>query len=454
LVRGDDSAMGSSEFQLLTSRIDELTQALNEKCSKNDSLEERVEQLEAQVERLEELAKIHTLRSCSEYAMFGVTKSGFYEVDPDGPLIGNPPFTAYCSFVGGNATTEVTHNHENVTEITANPCKDPLCWNMTLEYDAPMSQIETLKSLSEFCYQKISFGCFLSGLEANGVPTGVWIDKDGNDQDYFVGANEGSHVCSCGLMSNCSGSNQGYMCNCDNMVPTIQHDRGIITDSSALPILGFKYGLMLYPAQIATINIGRFACMGKKTIDPDDVADSCATLKTYGITESGNYILNNHKVVFCDMNKLIDDNEIERFIGDLVYEDDVPSDVRFVAEATSTCEESGYLCFDIESIDKSNNFAKETGTFTVWDSGTYMFFFSAQTHYEGDVSIAVYVNGHQERYIYSDAAGDNSDFWRPITLYWSMDLNAGDTLRLYHDDGTLSVLSDHRMYFTGYKIIS
>jgi len=427
LVRGDDSDL-ESKFRLLKNQFDELTEALNRQASKNDSLEERVEELEAQVARLEELGKIHTLRSCSEYGMYGVTKSGYYEVDPDGPLIGNPPFTAYCRFEGGNATTEVTHNRENVTEITASPCEDPLCWNMTLTYDAPMDQIETLKSLSEFCYQKISFGCFLSGLEANGKPTGVWIDKDGNDQDYFVGSNEGSHVCSCGLLGNCSGTNQGYTCNCDNMVPTIQHDRGVITASSALPILGFRYGLMLYPAQIATINIGRFMCMGKKAINPDDVADSCATLKTYGITESGNYILNNQNVVFCNMDKLIDDSDIQTQVGKLWYVDDV-EDVRFIVyNDDAGYVASGKITYSGQAVDSANAINYSTGIFRAPISGTYFFSISGN-YYAQSADIKAYLNG-DELYEFIDvmySANENRQLAFDFTTYMS----SGDELYMY-----------------------
>jgi len=464
LARGDYSDL-ESKIELLNqqlndrnrqlnARIDELTEALNGKACKNESLEERVEELEAQVERLEELAKIHTLRSCSEYAMFGVTKSGFYEVDPDGPLIGNPPFTAYCRFTGGNASTEVTHNHENVTEITASPCEDPLCWNMTLTYDAPMDQIKTLKSLSEFCYQKISFGCFLSGLEANGVPTGVWIDKDGKDQDYFVGANEGSHVCSCGLQSNCSGSNQGYQCNCDNMVPTVQHDRGIITDSTALPILGFKYGLMLYPAQIATINIGRFACMGKKTIDPDDVADSCSTLKTYGVTESGNYILNNQKVVYCDMDKLIDDDDIERYVGELMYKDDFDyNDVRFIASRNNDDGYigSGKITYEKELIDTSNSFSYSSGIFSAPLSGTYLFSLSATCNDDACVIYTYLNDDRQTDYYFKDYIPGTTDESRQISFEFTMHMYQDDELYLYDpfSEGIATGTSYGPLTFTG-----
>ena len=57
--------------------------------------------LEERVEKLEELAKIGTLRSCAEYAQYGLKSSGLYLVDPDGPLLGHPPFQVFCNFDAG-----------------------------------------------------------------------------------------------------------------------------------------------------------------------------------------------------------------------------------------------------------------------------------------------------------------------------------------------------------------
>ena len=52
-------------------------------------LRSRQNDLESRVEKLEELAKIGTLRTCAEYAQYGLKTSGLYMIDPDGPLL--PP---------------------------------------------------------------------------------------------------------------------------------------------------------------------------------------------------------------------------------------------------------------------------------------------------------------------------------------------------------------------------
>ena len=48
--------------------------------------------LEDRVAKLEDLAKIGTLRSCYEYSQYGLKTSGPYMIDPDGGLIGQEPF--------------------------------------------------------------------------------------------------------------------------------------------------------------------------------------------------------------------------------------------------------------------------------------------------------------------------------------------------------------------------
>ena len=48
--------------------------------------------IESRVEKLEDLSKTMTLRSCAEYAQYGLKTSGAYMIDPDGGLIGQEPF--------------------------------------------------------------------------------------------------------------------------------------------------------------------------------------------------------------------------------------------------------------------------------------------------------------------------------------------------------------------------
>ena len=40
--------------------------------------------------------------TCEGYKEAGITKSDWYEIDPDGTEFGEAPITAYCNFSAGN----------------------------------------------------------------------------------------------------------------------------------------------------------------------------------------------------------------------------------------------------------------------------------------------------------------------------------------------------------------
>ena len=79
------------------------------------------EDIEDRVAKLEQLARIGTLRSCAEYSSYGLKSSGMYNIDPDGPLLGREPFQVYCNFETG--ATEVLHDSENLTVV--DHCHEP-----------------------------------------------------------------------------------------------------------------------------------------------------------------------------------------------------------------------------------------------------------------------------------------------------------------------------------------
>ena len=115
------------------------------------------------MEKLEDLSKVGTLRSCNEYAAFGIKTSGEYTIDPDGPLVGLPPFSVYCRFNGEDeAVTEIFHNTEDTQDV--DHCHDPGCYSKDVTYTSGVQgrpvhidQIEALISLSGSCTQSILF---------------------------------------------------------------------------------------------------------------------------------------------------------------------------------------------------------------------------------------------------------------------------------------------------------
>merc|ERR1712198_752986 len=100
------------------------------------------------------MEKVKTLRSCQEYLDYGLSRSDYFEIDPDGPLMGYPPFTVYCNFDTG--VTEVLHDHDKITVEIA-PCPDPKCFELNITYNVDMEQITALKEISEKCTQHISY---------------------------------------------------------------------------------------------------------------------------------------------------------------------------------------------------------------------------------------------------------------------------------------------------------
>ena len=98
---------------------------------------QRQQDLETRVAKLEELIKIGTLRSCAEYSQYGLKTDDYYLIDPDGPLLGHPPFRVFCNFTAGVdllkirlnlnfpllGSTEILHDMENPTEVEH--CHDP-----------------------------------------------------------------------------------------------------------------------------------------------------------------------------------------------------------------------------------------------------------------------------------------------------------------------------------------
>ena len=67
------------------------------------------------VEKLEQLSKYKTLRTCQEISNRGLTLSRMYDIDPDGQGIGYEPITVHCDFDTGS--TQILHDKEDVIKI-------------------------------------------------------------------------------------------------------------------------------------------------------------------------------------------------------------------------------------------------------------------------------------------------------------------------------------------------
>ena len=239
----------------LSNRVDKLEHDQdNSKIQTEDNLEERVE-------KLEELSKYKTLRTCQELANRGLSLSGIYEVDPDGEGIGFAPIEVFCDFESN--TTQVFHDKEDLIKVEK--CDGVGCATYEMNYFAPKEQINALMALSETCYQDLDFGCFMAPLRFDDVDQGFWTDKNGNAQNFFHGDNAGTHVCQCGEDNSCVDSSLDLVCNCDAKSPIWRSDNGRITAKELLPIKSFSYGPLVYDLERANVTIGRISCTGTPT---------------------------------------------------------------------------------------------------------------------------------------------------------------------------------------------
>jgi len=378
--------------------------------------------IEERLDHLEDLSKIHTLRTCEEYRQYGISTSGFFDIDPDGPLIGYEPFQVFCNFESGS--TELLHNHDGeVVEVER--CPDEKCYRLDLTYNTQKEQIIALKQLSETCSQYIGFDCFLSQLSVNDHPIGTWLNINGNEEVYYTGAHHDEHLCACAENDECSGSEEGLTCNCDYSIPNTQSDNGTITDVSALPITGFVYGKMEYPSQFAAISIGRLQCQGMKKIETKDVTATCANMKISGGYQSGNYILQDSSVAFCNMDMDLEDENIQTHIGGLSYND---NDVLFVATKIG---HGGYvpvgkITFNQEDKDSTNSFSN--GVFRAPLEGTYLFLFSGYVSTDNRAYLYLYLNGAKEREFY-----DGAPYPLEVTFHFTLSLQKDDEVYLSNE---------------------
>ena len=144
----------------------------------------------------------------------------------------------------------------------------------------------------------------LSPLTEEGVNVAYWLDRNGDGQIYWDGANYGQHVCSCHFSDDGCIEEETYhnTCNCDSNVPTELFDEGKIMNASALPITELRFGGLSYDGQKGFHTLGKLVCKG---IADFPKAISCSALKRSGQFKSGYYNVEAEggysKLVHCDM---------------------------------------------------------------------------------------------------------------------------------------------------------
>ncbi|EFX81238.1 hypothetical protein DAPPUDRAFT_50444, partial [Daphnia pulex] len=61
-----------------------------------------------------------------------------------------------------------------------------------------------------------------------GVEYSWWNDQNGNEQYYWNGNDNSTHMCSCGISKTCADPNENCNCDCDAAVPVNLVDEGIL----------------------------------------------------------------------------------------------------------------------------------------------------------------------------------------------------------------------------------
>ena len=162
----------------------------------------------------------------------------------------------------------------------------------------PLSQIVSLIELSEFCEQSFQYDCTYSPFQNEGIDFAYWEDRHGLQNNYytglmhlsvnqlitsFAGSNYGNHVCDCFYDSEGCIESETLMnrCNCDSTLPIPLTDtgtkkdvfclqtnilKGIITNTTALPVTKLYFGGLIYDVQSGAFLLGRLKCYGKNKV--------------------------------------------------------------------------------------------------------------------------------------------------------------------------------------------
>lgn len=92
-------------------------------------------------------------KNCWQLAQQGVQHLGEFNVDPDGPYVGETSIRVNCSFPDNSTSIGATE------KVIIGKCDDERCFLFVVNYTAPLSQMKTLVSESSSCKQEIKIEC-------------------------------------------------------------------------------------------------------------------------------------------------------------------------------------------------------------------------------------------------------------------------------------------------------
>ncbi|XP_046459494.1 uncharacterized protein LOC124205942 [Daphnia pulex] len=455
--------------------------------NKVNELEEKVKQLEAQLEQHNEIkqdlklkvtqleaknvqleykvrkqettitsgGKSGIMRTCQElHDTDPSLPSGMYSIDPDGDGVGNSPIYVYCNMTSGS--TVILHDSES--SVNVGHCTDPGCYSRSINYNASMGQIRALVKLSAECHQSIKYECYYAPFEFGNTVYAWWNDRNGNPQYFWAGNNmDGIHTCQCGISGNCA--DNSLKCNCDTAAPVQLVDDGVITDKNILPITSLNFGRTQLETSSGVHTLGRFECSG--TVPDFVFPTSCEDLWLVGHTLNGLYFVMGSTMmesVYCDFTKLPDDAGFQKWIG---YADVKSAPVHFYVQRNSSFTGGAIpIPFDLERLNVGNAFNLTSGIFTAPRSGTYFFSFMGSARFPSSPSVwlgvGIYWNDRQSGMAWVEDVNTPSRRITTVSLQSTLNLKKGDQIWLKVSDmsGDLPLFDDdhHHTHFTGFML--
>ncbi|CAG0896084.1 unnamed protein product [Darwinula stevensoni] len=420
----------------------------------NRSDKTKLENVRERLEYLEAITKQITPRTCEALANLGITKTGTYLVDPDGSLFGDPPIQVLCDMGTGQSKIHYCSARFYGKDLD-NHCTEPGCYSRKVAYNASMEQITALINQSATCLQQISveelvhespsrqqYDCISAALNFGDTPYAWWLDRNGQPQYYWDGANAGKHLCHCGLSGYCI--NRKLPCNCDAVAPESENNSGTITNSTALPITELRFGGLYFQGQKADYKLGGLVCRGHAP-SLENQGKSCLSLRLAGNTRMSfliNRIEGRIDVVPCRMELEVTDTDFQVGTGVHIAE----HGIYFDAYRTTPISTTGFICFDGTEVNFGNAMEPNSGIFTAPLDGIYEFHF----HYSSQsmtIGVELRRNGRTQGILYT--SGEDTKMPGQSIL---LDLKKGDKVYAYLEEGNLAKSEGRHAHFLGYLL--
>ena len=373
-------------------------------------------------------------RTCKQLQDLGVTKSGYYFIDPDGSGVGIPPVEVFCDMKSG--TTRIDHDLEGEQQVS--PCRERGCFVRAVNYAIPMKQLEAIILMSSHCEQYIRYDCKMAPLNSDNESNAWWMDRHETLHFYWSGEGDVESylgyegVCYCYHQEICL--REDVKCNCDAGEEVWTYDDGQLTDRHQLPVTKLNFGNTDNEGQDARFLLGPLFCSGEEP--PPLEMDSCESLWRSRATGPGYQMVRGRedtypRVVYCDMDKLPGHNGFQRIFGS-------PGNLRefvaFDAFLTNAIEDNyRYIGFTGTIVNIGEAFDVDDGIFTVPVTGTYLFSAHGMPRRNKPFNIQIHRNSLPVASFSNGKSGEGMAGQSVI-----LEVVAGDEVRLYNSGGEIA----------------